>query len=116
MHTQGDISDDNPIILPGDEIARARFGSSVVNIGDVNDDGYEGTTYIIISLVDSPLPPSPSVPECLITQINYLSVLFDSTGPSTVVNRIQCMIQFNATNLYMERLTTFTRKTLVFQN
>ena len=43
MHTQGDISDDNPIILPGDGIARARFGSSVVNIGDVNDDGYEGT-------------------------------------------------------------------------
>ena len=43
MHTQGDISDDNPIVLPGDRIARARFGSSVINIGDVNDDGYEGT-------------------------------------------------------------------------
>ena len=73
----GNINDANPIILPGDEIARARFGSSVVNIGDVNDDGYEGTctcTYIIhactyIICIDSPPPPSlpPSVPECLIT-------------------------------------------------
>lgn len=37
----GDISDTNPIVLSGEQIARARFGSSVVNIGDVNDDGYE---------------------------------------------------------------------------
>lgn len=37
----GDISDTNPIVLSGDEMPRARFGSSVVNIGDVNDDGYE---------------------------------------------------------------------------
>ena len=71
MHTQGNINDANPIILPGDEIARARFGSSVVNIGDVNDDGYEGTcTYIIhvyhMYRLPSPSLP-PSVPECLIT-------------------------------------------------
>ena len=50
-HTQGDISDTNPIVLSGEQIARARFGSSVVNIGDVNDDGYEGECHCVLKLI-----------------------------------------------------------------
>ena len=42
MYTQGQITDDNPIVLSGDGSPRARFGTSVINIGDVNDDGFEG--------------------------------------------------------------------------
>ena len=42
MYTQGQITDDDPIVLSGDRSPRARFGTSVVNIGDVNDDGFEG--------------------------------------------------------------------------
>ena len=42
MYTQGNINDANPIVLEGDRATRARFGTSVVNIGDVNDDGFEG--------------------------------------------------------------------------
>ena len=41
-YVQGNITDENPIVLSGDSFPRARFGTSVVNIGDVNDDGFEG--------------------------------------------------------------------------
>ena len=39
---QGMLSERNPIVLAGDTAAKARFGTSVVKLGDVNDDGYEG--------------------------------------------------------------------------
>ena len=40
---QGGISVADPIFLTGDNATNARFGTSVVNLGDVNDDGFEGT-------------------------------------------------------------------------
>lgn len=42
LNTQGNINAQEPIILSGDRASRARFGTSIVNLGDVNDDGYEG--------------------------------------------------------------------------
>ena len=42
MYMQGRLLAGDPIVLTGDMAARARFGTSVVNLGDVNDDGYEG--------------------------------------------------------------------------
>ena len=42
MDVQGNISIADPIILTGDTAPKARFGTSMVKLGDVNDDGFEG--------------------------------------------------------------------------
>ena len=49
-HLQGTLNNES-ITLAGYEIAYSRFGSSVVNIGDVNDDGYEGRGLVELASV-----------------------------------------------------------------
>ena len=35
----------DPIVVSGSGVANGRFGFSIVNLGDANNDGYEGVTF-----------------------------------------------------------------------
>lgn len=37
----GNVTSEEPIIITGSEM-KGRFGSAIVNLGDINSDGFEG--------------------------------------------------------------------------
>ena len=47
---QGTLDAENPIIIPG-TVDRGRFGLAIVNIGDINNDGFEGGVTSVITIV-----------------------------------------------------------------
>ena len=49
IHVQGTLDTENPIIITG-TVGKGRFGSAIVNVGDINDDGFEGWKYFIHTL------------------------------------------------------------------
>ena len=48
IHVQGTLDTASPVIITG-TVDRGRFGSAIVNIGDINSDGFEGGDYMCFS-------------------------------------------------------------------
>ena len=50
VRVQGTLDTENPIIITG-TVDRGRFGSAIVNIGDINNDGVEGGVTSAMTIV-----------------------------------------------------------------
>ena len=67
IQATGSLDAENPIVIQGTE-NKGRYGSAIVNLGDINNDGFEGVCgHIRVSLVPRPFTSirSPHANECM---------------------------------------------------